>query len=53
MQGFIIYDKVELEQRLGNIVSNIICYKDGQPLMLEIKVTHGIFCAGTHQEELA
>ena len=40
---FLEFDKVELEQPLGDFKPDAVCYKNGKPsLLVEITVTHGI-----------
>lgn len=36
------YDSVVLEKRVDNIIPDLIVYSNGFPLLIEIKVTHGI-----------
>lgn len=36
------FDRVALERRVGNIIPDILAYKDERPLMIEITITHGI-----------
>lgn len=38
----IIFDRVELEHRIDNIIPDVVAYKNGRPLLIEIKITHGI-----------
>ena len=35
-------EKVSLEKRLGDIIPDVIVYIEGQPILIEIVVTHGI-----------
>ena len=36
------FDRVVLERRVGNVIPDILAYKDNRPLMIEITITHGI-----------
>lgn len=36
------FDRVVLERRIGNVIPDILAYKDNRPLMIEITITHGI-----------
>lgn len=36
------FDRVVLERRVGNVIPDILAYKEERPLMLEITITHGI-----------
>lgn len=36
------FDRVALERRVGNIIPDILAYKEERPLMIEITITHGI-----------
>lgn len=38
----ITFDRVELEYRIDNIIPDVVAYKDDRPLLIEIKITHGI-----------
>jgi hypothetical protein len=38
----IYFNQVVLERRLNDIVPDIIAYKNGKPLIIEVTVTHGI-----------
>ncbi len=38
----IIFDRVELEHRIDNIIPDVVAYKNDRPLLIEIKITHGI-----------
>lgn len=38
----IFFDRVELEKRIDNIIPDVVLYKNGQPLIIEIAVTHFI-----------
>jgi hypothetical protein len=38
----LIFDKVLLEKKLGRVIPDIILYKNGIPLIIEIKVTHEV-----------
>ncbi len=38
----ICFDEVRLEKRLGDVVPDVLVYKNGVPLMIEIKVTHEV-----------
>ena len=37
-----IFDNVMLEQRIENIIPDIVGYKNNIPMIIEIKVTHGV-----------
>lgn len=37
-----IYSCCELEHKIGDIIPDIVLFKDNEPLIIEIKVTHGI-----------
>ena len=36
------FDRVVLERRVGNVIPDILAYKEDRPLMIEITITHGI-----------
>lgn len=36
------FDRVVLESRVGNVIPDILTYKEERPLMIEITITHGI-----------
>lgn len=36
------FDRVELEYRIDNIIPDVVAYKGDRPLLIEIKITHGI-----------
>ncbi|WP_312460660.1 hypothetical protein [Proteiniclasticum sp.] len=38
----VTFDRVVLERRVGNVIPDILAYKDSRPLMIEITITHGI-----------
>ena len=38
----ITFDRVVLERRVGNVIPDILAYKNDRPLMIEITITHGI-----------
>lgn len=40
--GFIDFDKVEIEQSYEGIIPDLICYKNEKPLFVEIYVTHEV-----------
>lgn len=38
----VTFDRVELEYRIDNIIPDVVAYKEDRPLLIEIKITHGI-----------
>lgn len=38
----IIFDRVELEYRIDNIIPDVVAYINDRPILIEIKITHGI-----------
>lgn len=43
------FDSVQSERRLGQIVADLVAYIDGEPLIIEVKVTHAVDAEKMHK----